>query len=199
MDRLVHFKDPVNDCEPTTWIFMHFHRPFLLHFSKFLCRVNTERGDSRKWSHRTSTTANYGKPQDTGSTTAKTCSPLRWRRRSLLSSPWTALDTGTKSFCIHCNRSFEVLLIVTGIDRIPECKQFSKDNFSLFKHVPYLPVWCLTTGHALGGNCLCVWLILGSCTVMSCLELLLAWPESDVSNKMTHTSSALWTRQVTLE
>lgn len=40
-------------------------------------RVSTERGASRRWWLPTSTTASCGRPPDTGSTTARTCSPLR--------------------------------------------------------------------------------------------------------------------------
>lgn len=57
-------------------------------------RVNTGREDSKKWWRPISTTANCGWLQATGSTTARTCSPLKLRRKPLRSNQWTVRATG---------------------------------------------------------------------------------------------------------
>lgn len=63
----------------------------------FFRRASTARGASRRWWRPTSTTASCGRPRDTGSTTARTCSPSRWRRRPSPSNQWTARVTGEAS------------------------------------------------------------------------------------------------------
>lgn len=63
-------------------------------------RANTGEEDSRRSWLPTSSIAACGWPLGTGSTTARTCSPLRWRRSSSPWSPWTAPDTGMEQLSI---------------------------------------------------------------------------------------------------
>lgn len=64
----------------------------------------------RKWPLPTSTTANCGRHQATGSTTVKTCSPSPWKRKSSHSSRWTAPAIGKLSQCKHLS-CFQMLQI----------------------------------------------------------------------------------------
>lgn len=208
MDRLVHFKDPINDCGQTTWIFMYFHGPFLLYCGIFY-RVEWIQkegipGSGHSEHLQQQTVANL-----------RTLAALQrkhvlfWGGEGDLCSqahelPWTlvhnlSIFTNVKQQQVFVNHKRHwqydrtVYLNAKSLAR----KIFFGKIFLYVNCFPCFPVWCLTTVRVHGGSCPCVWLTLGSYIVMSCLELWVAWQESDVSNKMTLTSSALWTRHVT--